>query len=150
MFTEEKIFEDRFRRNNIRVEGIPGSENEIWDVTEEKLKKVIKHELDFENVVIDQAHRVKRNNDNNEKNDQTRKPPTVVAKLLHFKDKQDILLEAKSRKIRNFYFKEDFSRETLAIRKELWNEVVSVQEEEGKFAVINYDRIYSRSFWPRK
>ena len=139
MFTEEKIFQDRSRRNNIRVEDIPGSENEIWDVTEEKLKKVIKHELDFENVVIDQAHRVKRNNDNNEKNDQTRKPPTVVAKLLHFKDKQDILLEAKSRKIRNFYFKEDFSRETLAIRKELWNEVVSLREEEGKFAVINYD-----------
>ena len=150
MFTEEKIFEDRFRRNNIRVEGIPGSENEIWDVTEEKLKKVIKHELDFENVVIDQAHRVKRNNDNNEKNDQTRKPPTVVAKLLHFKDKQDILLEAKSRKIRNFYFKEDFSRETLAIRKGLWNEVVRLREEDGKFAVINYDRIYSRSFRPRK
>ena len=150
MFTEEKIFEDRSRRNNIRVEGIPGSENEIWDVTEEKLKKVIKHELDFENVVIDQAHRVKRNNDNNEKNDQTRKPPTVVAKLLHFKDKQDILLEAKSRKIRNFYFKGDFSRETLAIRKGLWNEVVRLREEDSKFAVINYDRIYSRSFRPRK
>ena len=91
-----------------------------------------------------------RNNDNNENNDQTRKPLTAVAKLLHFKDKQDILHEGKSRKIRNFYFKEDFSRETLAIRKELWNEVVSVQEEEGKFAVINYDRIYSRSFRPRK
>ena len=91
-----------------------------------------------------------RNNDNNENSDQTRKPPTAVAKLLHFKDKQDILHEGKSRKIRNFYFKEDFSRETLAIRKELWNEVVSVQEEEGKFAVINYDRIYSRSFRPRK
>ena len=91
-----------------------------------------------------------RNNDNNENNDQTRKPLTAVAKLLHFKDKQDILHEGKSRKIRNFYFKEDFSRETLAIRKELWNEVVSLREEEGKFAVINYDRIYSRSFRPRK
>ena len=91
-----------------------------------------------------------RNNDNNENNDQTRKPLTAVAKLLHFKDKQDILHEGKSRKIRNFYFKEDFSRETLAIRKELWNEVVSLPEEEGKFAVINYDRIYSRSFRPRK
>ena len=91
-----------------------------------------------------------RNNDNNENSDQTRKPPTAVAKLLHFKDKQDILHEGKSRKIGNFYFKEDFSRETLAIRKELWNEVVSLREEEGKFAVINYDRIYSRSFRPRK
>ena len=91
-----------------------------------------------------------RNNDNNENNDQTRKPLTAAAKLLHFKDKQDILHEGKSRKIRNFYFKEDFSRETLAIRKGLWNEVVRLREEDGKFAVINYDRIYSRSFRPRK
>ena len=100
--------EDRSRRNNIRVEGIAGSENEGWDVTEEKLKKVIKDELDIENVVIEGGHRVKQNNDKNEDNDQTRKPPTVVAKLLHFKDKQDILHEAKSSEIRNSYFKENF------------------------------------------
>ena len=93
---------------------------------------------------------MKQNNNKNEKNDQTRKPPTVAAKLLHFKGKQDTLHEAKSRKIRNFYFKEYFSGETLAIRKGLWNEVVRIREEEGKFAVINYDRIYSRSFRPKK
>ena len=111
--------EDGSRRNNIRVEAIPSSENEGWDVTEEKLRKVIKDELDIEYVVIERAHSVKQNNGNSENNDQTRKPPTVVAKLLHFKDKQGILHEAKSPKIRNFYFKEDFSRETLAKRKEL-------------------------------
>ena len=83
---------------------------------------------------------MKRNDDNNKNNDQTRKLSTVVAKLLHFKDKQDILHEAKSRKIRNFYFKEDFSRETLAIRKGLWNAVIRLWEE--KFAVINYDQMY--------
>ena len=71
--------------------------------------------------------------------DQNRKPPTVVAKLLHLREKQDIFHEAKSRKIRNFYFKEDFSRVTLIIRKGLWNEVIRLREEEGKFAVINYD-----------
>ena len=108
----------------MKVEGIPVSENDGWDVTEEKLRKVIKDKLDIENVVIERAHRVKRNNDNNESNDQTRKPPTVVAKLIHFKDKQGLLHEAKSRKIRNFYFKEDISRETLTIRKGFWNEVV--------------------------
>ena len=31
-----KILEDRSRRNNICVEGIPGTENEGWDVTEER------------------------------------------------------------------------------------------------------------------
>ena len=28
-----RILEDRSRKNNIRVESIPGSENEEWDVT---------------------------------------------------------------------------------------------------------------------
>ena len=93
---------------------------------------------------------MKWNNDKNESNGQTRKPVTFVAKLLHFKDKQGILYEAKSRKIRNFYFKEDFSWENLAIRKGIWNEIVMLQEEEGRFAVIKYDRIYSPSSQPRK
>ena len=54
-----KILEDRSRRNNIRVEATAGSENEGWDVTQEKLKKVIKNEIDIENVVIERAHTVK-------------------------------------------------------------------------------------------
>ena len=66
-----RILEDRSRRNNIRVKGIPGSENEGWNVTEEKLRKVIKDELDIENVVIERAHRVKRNNDLSYKQRQT-------------------------------------------------------------------------------
>ena len=78
--------------NNIRVEGIPGSENEERDATEEKLTKVIEDELDTENFTIEQVHRVEQNNDDNDNNDN--KAPTVVAKLLHFKDKQDILHHA--------------------------------------------------------
>ena len=132
------------------VEGIPDSENEKWDVTEEKLRKVIKDEIDIEYVVIERVHWVKQNNVDNSNNDENRKPPTAVVKLLHFRDKQNILHEAKQRKITNFYFKEDFSKETLVIRKGLWNEVLRLREEEGNFVVVNYDRIYSRSFRPRK
>ena len=115
-------------------------------MTEEKLRKVVKDELNIENVVTARAHRVKRNNDNNENNDKTRKPPTVVAKLLNFIDKQDIFHEANSCKIRNFYFKEDFSTDILAIKKGLWNEVLRYGGKKGNFAVINYDGIYSQSF----
>ena len=100
--------EDRSRRNNIHVKGIPGSENEGWDVTEEKLKKVIKDKLDIENVVTERVHGVKGNNNGYNNNDQYSKPQTISAKLLHFKDKQDILHETVSCKIRNFYFKKDF------------------------------------------
>ena len=45
-----RILEDRCRRNNIRVEGIPGSENGRWDVMKENLRKVIKDELHIEYV----------------------------------------------------------------------------------------------------
>ena len=54
-----RILEDRSRRNNIRVEGTPGSENKGWDVTQEKLKKIIKDELHIENVVTERAHTLK-------------------------------------------------------------------------------------------
>ena len=45
-----RILEDRCRRNNIRVEGISGSENARWDVLKENLSKVIKDELHIEYV----------------------------------------------------------------------------------------------------
>ena len=46
-----------------------------------------------------------QNTDENDNGDQNSKPTTVVAKLLHFKDKQGILHETKLRKIRKFHFK---------------------------------------------
>ena len=45
-------------------------------------------------------------------------------------------------KLEFFYFKEDISRETLVIRKGLWNEIIRLREEGRKFAVINYKQIY--------
>ena len=71
----------------MRVESIPGRKTEAWSVTKEKLRKVIKDQIDSETVVIECALRMKRNNDNNNNNDQNRKPPTIVAKLTHLKHK---------------------------------------------------------------
>ena len=142
--------EDRSRRSTICVEGIQGSENEGWNVAEEKLRKVIKDELDIENVVIEGAHSVKQNIDSNENNAEGRKPTTVIAKLLHFKDKQKIWHDGKSRKIRNFHSKEEFFKRNFRNKKGLWNEVVRLREKEGKVAVINYDRIHSVKFSAKK
>ena len=97
---------------------LKNKENEGLDATEEKLKKVFKDELDIDNVVNERAHRVTRNNGNNENNDQTRKPPTFFAKLLHLKDKQDILHEAKSRKFlfQRRFFKRNFSNKKKTLK----------------------------------
>ena len=49
----------------------------------------------------------------------------------------------------NIYIYEDFSKETMAIRKSLWDEVKKVQQRR-KYAVIKYDKIYSSEFLTRR
>ena len=50
---------------------------------------------------------------------------------------------------RVLFFKiEDFSRATLDIRNELWEEVKELRKE-GKYAALKYDKKFSRGF-PRR
>ena len=44
---------------------------------------------------VKRTHRVKRNTDDNDNHDRNSKAPIVVALLLHFKDKEDVLYESK-------------------------------------------------------
>ena len=43
------------------------------------------------------------------------------------------------------YVNEDFSKETLEIRRELWRDVKRLRDE-GKYAVIQYDKIVTHDF----
>ena len=54
--------EGHSRRNNIRINGIHGSLNEDWSVSESKVRDLIKNDLDMpdmEYVDSERAHRVK-------------------------------------------------------------------------------------------
>ena len=44
--------------------------------------------------------------------------------------------------------KEDLSKETVETRKKLWDQVKNLQED-GKYAVIKYDKTVTRDFRPR-
>eukprot|EP00112_Aurelia_sp_Birch-Aquarium-sp1_P015482 Seg3433.4 transcript_id=Seg3433.4/GoldUCD/mRNA.D3Y31 product="hypothetical protein" protein_id=Seg3433.4/GoldUCD/D3Y31 len=51
--------ENRSRRNNIKVYGIPEAPAETWDDCEEKVKKALVEKLDIKDeVIIERAHRV--------------------------------------------------------------------------------------------
>ena len=45
--------------------------------------------------------------------------------------------------------REDFSKKTVEIRKKLWDQVKKLRED-GKYAVIKYDKIVTRDFRPRR
>ena len=131
--------EDRSRRNNIRIDGIAEEPGETWEECERKVHRLLSKELDIKDVVIERAHRVKAYSHEN-KNSKKLRSRATVCKLFSFVDKARILKNSHRLKEATYYVNEDFSKETLAYRKELWEKVKALRKE-GKVAYLNYKSI---------
>ena len=129
--------EDRNRRNNLRIDGIEENEKEQWEITEQKVHKLLYEKLKLNNVVIERAHRMGKLD--------KEKPRTVIFKLLNYKDKERILKQSKLLKNTGIYINEDFSDETMLIRKELRTEMKKARAD-GMYSVIVYDQLVTRNF----
>ena len=139
---KEKLrdLEDRTRRNNLRIDGVNESVKETWDETEEKVMKILKNNLGITTAVkIERAHRAGKIRLN------SKRPRTIVIKILDYKDKTNILRNTHKLKGTGIFINEDFSRETIEKRKKLWVDVLQLREQ-GKYAVLQYDRIIQHEF----
>ena len=98
-------------------------ENKIYDLLEEKL------EMDTSNITIERAHRVgEKSND---------KEGAIVVQFSFYKDKINILRNFKKLKGTKISIFEDFSQETMQIRKEKWKEVLA-NRKQGKISYLQY------------
>ena len=70
-------------------------------------------------MVIERVHRIKKKGNS----ENLGKPRTIVCRLLHYKDKAKILTNVKKLKDKNVFINEDFSYETMELRKELWEKI---------------------------
>ena len=134
-YNREKLvdLEDRSRRNNLRVDGMIESERENWEVTEEKVKSLFREQLNIsEEIEIDRAHRVGRWDKN--------KPRTIVLRCHRYKQKVEIQRAAKKLKGTGVYINDDYSNETLQIRKELLKTARELKLQ-GKGAKVIKDRL---------
>ena len=139
---KEKLrdLEDRTRRNNLRIDGVNESVKETWDETEEKVMKILKNNLGITTAVkIERAHRAGKIRLD------SKRPRTIVIKILDYKDKTNILRNTHKLKGTGIFINEDFSRETIEKRKKLWVDVLQLREQ-GKYAVLQYDRIIQHEF----
>ena len=92
-------------------------------------------------VEIDRCHRI---GPRKTKTGQNRdRPRTVVCRLNRFKDKQRILNNAKKLKNTGICIYEDFSKDTVELRKSLWEQVLEYRKQ-NKFACLNYRSIIVR------
>ena len=113
-FTQRKLvdLEDRSRGNNLHIDGKSKKENEAWDECEQEVKDKLGI---AETIVIERAHRIKKKGNS----ENPGKPRTIVCRFLHYKGKTKILKNVKKLKGENIFMNEDFSHETMELRKEL-------------------------------
>ena len=141
-FLKDKLrtLEDRNRRNNLRIDGMKENDNESWEQSEQKVKDLIKEKLAIEeDIMIERAHRIGKKEDG--------KKRAIIFKLQSWKQKETILKNSKKLKNTGLYVNEDFSDETMLIRKELFRQMKKARDD-GKFAKVIYDKLYVRDFRP--
>ena len=124
-------------RNNLRIDGIEEEPNETWEECEENVQQMIKEKLGItEPIEIDRCHRISKQKKPN-------RPRTVICRITKFKDKQKILKNAKHLKGSGIYIYEGFCKETIELRKTLWDQVLEYRRQ-NKFAYLNYRSIVVR------
>ena len=143
-----RIQEDRSRRNNIRVDGIEEDENKTLENTKNKLRSFLYNELEIiDELFVERALCVRRKESVKSNGNNT--PRTIVAKLLDYKEKEEIMRRRYKLKDTMYSVREDVSKETVQIRKKLWDQVNKLRED-GKHAVIKFDKIVTRDFQTRR
>ena len=73
----------------------------------------------------------------------------IIAKLLDYKEKEEIMNRAFKLKDTGFYIREDYSKETISIRKKFWEDVKNLCKK-GKYAVLKYEKIVTHDFRPKR
>ena len=130
--------EDRSRRNNLRINGVEETPNETWDICEGKVQDIVKNKLGITaEIEFDRCHRTGKFTKNQAKR------RTIVCRLLRFKDKEKFLQNSKKLKNTSTFIYEDFCKETMELRKLLWEEVLE-HRRQNKIAYLNYRRVVVR------
>ena len=78
---------------------------------------------------------------NNERN---LRPRTIICRLLRFKDKQRIIQSSKKLKNTGIFIYEDFCKDTMDLRKQLWEKVLE-HRANNKISYLNYRSIVVRN-----
>ena len=109
------------------------------------IKKIIKEEFDKHEKKIDEMVKLHLQS-TNERLDKISKdvivvtksrmgkrrgsrPRTIICRFVRFKDKQKILQNAKKLNNTVMYIYEDFSKDTMELRKSLWEEVLNYRRQ---------------------
>jgi len=126
------------RRNNLRFNGIDGTSNEEWSVTEQKVRTFIENELkmpEMKDVEIERAHRLRYGGTDDKR--------TIMVKFTKYKDCMSIFQKGNEALGRNstYAVQQDFTERVKRHRKELGEEMLEARKR-GQYASVRYDKLF--------
>lgn len=123
--------EDRGRRSNLIVFGIPEKPDETEsDLKRQVISEVFNSKLGVKCTSVARIHRLGRSGSNR----------PIILFLQDFTKKQAVLKRASKLKGTNIFVQNDYSKQTLAKRKLLW-ESAKAEKAQGKRAFLVHDKL---------
>lgn len=132
--------EARSKGNNIIIDGIPESQHESEEETENKVRRIIAEKLEMNEERIE-VERARRMGDPTTAGNRHR---SIIVKFLRWKDKAAVMTRVNKLRGTNIYFNEDYSEAVRIKRRELVP-VMKAERAKGNIAYIRYDRLIVHS-----
>lgn len=130
---------NRMRRNNLIIKGLPEEEHEGYAESERIVKAFFRNHLDIEAGDIERAHRV------GQRREGAKRP--IIVKFLNFKSKMDALSNAsklKDLETPKVWLEEDFSPTVQLARKRLRDYAKEKRKPNERFSV-RFNKLHMRS-----
>ncbi len=126
------------------MDGIPEVHGETWEVTESLVKDALKDKLEItEDICIERAHRVERRARPGSSGSATAtliRPWTIVCRLKSWRQKENILKNARKIKPHGLFVNEDLAAETLQKRKAQMPKLIEAKQV-GTIAYFILDKL---------
>ena len=133
--------DDRSRRNNLRIDVVDEKPSKTWDECEARVQELIEVNLGrTDTIEFEKYHRISAQTNSSKNQNRSR---TITCKVTKFKDKQKTLKCAKCLKDTVIFIYENFCKDSMDLRKKLWNKVLEYRKQ-NKFAYLNYRSIVVR------
>ena len=87
---------------------------------------------------------MKKSGKDRSNNERNLRPRTIICRLLRFKDKQRIIQGSKKLKNAGIFIYEDFCKDIMDLRKQLWEKVLE-HRANNKISYLNYRSIVVRN-----
>ena len=138
MKTRMLYLESQSRRDNLVFDGLEEDENETWEKTEEKIRKLFATNFEIENanvLMLERVHRIGKKT--------AVKPRQIIVKFSHYKDRQRIWLTKNKLKDSSVKMFEDYPAEIRQNRQTLWPYFQAARNMSAfKSVSLNQDKLF--------